>query len=71
VNLFKEHPQHREKALSVLTDHGRCLIQRLEFPDDFPPGKYWLEVRTPFADFGRVKPMKRELNVKGKQVKKK
>lgn len=43
----------------------------MELPDDFPQGKYWLEVRSGFSGFGAVRVGRRECLVRGKQVQKK
>lgn len=71
VNLYKEHPTAKEKVLQIHTEKAKSQISRLEFPDDFPPGKYYLQIRSPFNDFGELKPIKKEINIKTKIVKKK
>lgn len=57
--------------LQLLTEKAKSHISKLEFPDDFPPGKYYLQIRSPFSDFGELKPIKKELNIKPKITKKK
>lgn len=71
VNVFKEHPLPRERILKVQTESGRCSVLKLEFPDDFPAGKYCIEVSSAFTGFGEVKVARKELLVKIKQQKKK
>lgn len=44
---------------------------KMELPDDFPQGKYWLEVRSAFGGFGEVRVGRKEWVVRGKQVQKK
>lgn len=39
-----------------------------ELPDDFPPGKYYLGIKTNVSDFGSVKGRRIELLVKSKQA---
>lgn len=71
MNLFKAAPIAKEQRLDLLTKEGTTVLKEFELPDDFPPGKYFLEISSPFKDFGTITKLRKEINIKAKAVGKK
>ena len=47
------------------------MLKCFELPDDFPVGKYILEIGSSFDDFGEIPCLRKDLNVKTKVAGKK
>lgn len=57
--------------LDLNTKEGRTVLNQFELPDDFPPGRYILEISSPFKDFGSLAILRKEFNIKSKTAGKK
>ncbi len=46
VNLFDEKEDEEKKPLVLMSVNGVASLEGLEFPDDFPVGRYTVNVRN-------------------------
>lgn len=46
MNIFKENEEEAKKPLIIETYQGVATLESLEFPDDFPIGKYTVFIRN-------------------------
>ncbi len=44
ILLYKADEDEAKKGLEIFTEKGVARVEKLEFPEDFPPGKYTLRV---------------------------
>jgi len=65
ILLFKPDEEESSKALEIFTEKGIVRVEKLEFPEDFPAGKYTLrvvDVNDPRLG-PKVEPIECELNI--------
>lgn len=47
----------------MTNEYGKIVVSNLEYPEDFPPGRYLLQVRDDSETIGSFIPVQIEINI--------
>ena len=63
ILLFNPDEPDSVKSMLVKSEAGACLVSGLEFPEDFPPGRYRIIARdvTDIAELPKIKDLEFEV----------